>query len=706
MLRLDRGKFCLTELRGGRGQMRGSQPATLWVLRTLVLLGALLASAAAGRVPIQGSEGSQYARPDGYASSDGTWSGTFADIDEVTPSDADFLASPSGPSFANFYEVMLSDVLPPTDLSAIVLRYRYAKSGDDGGRITNLTVELRQGGAVIASQSHAAIPGVSGSGWQQGTLSLTPALAEAITDYTDLRLRLGPSTTGGGTPRKALVTWAELELPAAAEPVSLTERVSVSSVATEGNAASLWPTLSADGRYVAFTSSATNLVTGDTNAKVDVFVHDRATGATSRVSIASDGTQGDGSSQAQAISADGRYVAFQSLATNLVPGDTNGVWDVYVHDRESGTTTRVSVASDGTGGSFHAALPTISADGQYVSFESSASNLVPGDTNGAWDVFVHDRATGATTRVSVASDGTQGNQQSDASALSADGGSVTFQSMASNLVPGDSNGYQDVFVHDRTTGTTSRVSLASDGAQANWISSAEALGIDGRYVAFSSIASNLVPGDTNQELDAFVQDRTTGTTTRVSVASDGTQANDYSGAVVDLSDDGQYVVFSSLATNLVPGDTNGVYDVLLHDRATGTTSRVGVATYGTQGNADSHEVTISGDGQHAAFQSWANNLVPDDTNNTLDVFVRGPELPSGAPPDVALTSPAAGATLFGSEVLSATATHQSGIAEVEFLVDDAVVGAVATEPFAFTWDTTTVADGPHAVEARATAVSG
>jgi hypothetical protein len=157
----------------------------------------------------------------------------------------------------------------------------------------------------------------------------------------------------------------------------------------------------------------------------------------------------------------------------------------------------------------------------------------------------------------------------------------------------------------------------------------------------------------------------------------------------------------------VPGDTNGVYDVFLHDRDTGTTIRVGVATYGTQGNAESHEVTISGDGQHVAFQSWATNLVVGDTNGTLDVFARGPELASEpSVPDVALTSPPDGATLFASEILSATATHPSGIAQVELLVDDTVVGTATAAPFAITWDTATVADGSHSIEARATAVSG
>jgi|GEM_PF-1585857 len=223
-----------------------------------------------------------------------------------------------------------------------------------------------------------------------------------------------------------------------------------------------------------------------------------------RVSVASGGTQGNGDSGCPSISADGRYVAFQSYASNLVPGDTNGTWDVFVHDRLTGQTTRVSVASDGTQGNGDSECPSISADGRYVAFASLASNLVPGDTNGTWDVFVHDRLTGQTTRVSVASGGAQGNSGSWCPSISADGRYVAFQSYASNLVPGDTNGVLDVFVHDRLTGQTTRVSVASDGTQGDSYSFGSSISADGRYVAFSSLASNLVPGDTNDKPDIFV----------------------------------------------------------------------------------------------------------------------------------------------------------------------------------------------------------
>ena len=230
-----------------------------------------------------------------------------------------------------------------------------------------------------------------------------------------------------------------------------------------------------------------------------------APGVTTRASVASDGTQGNDDSWSSALSADGRYVAFQSAAGNLVAGDTNGTWDIFVRDRTTGATTRVSVASDGTQGNSASSAPVLSADGRTVAFYSSASNLVVGDTGWA-DVFVRDLTTGVTRRVSVASDGSQANSDSVIPALSADGRYVAFVSLASNLVAGDTNGQSDVFVRDLAMGQTVRVSFASDGAQANGWSRSPTISADGRYVAFTSTASNLVPGDTNTVEDVFVRD--------------------------------------------------------------------------------------------------------------------------------------------------------------------------------------------------------
>lgn len=343
-----------------------------------------------------------------------------------------------------------------------------------------------------------------------------------------------------------------------------TTRVSVSSSGVEGNGISLEPSISSDGRYVAFWSRAFNLVPGDTSLSADVFVHDRATAQTSRVSLSSLGGQGDGDSLDSSISADGRLVAFYSLATNLVPGDTNGRPDVFVHDRLTGQTARVSLNSAGSEAALDSLEPALSGDGRYVAFWSYASNLVPGDTNGAVDVFVHDRATGQTTRVSVDSNGNQGLSASGMPSISSDGRFVAFESTASNLVSGDTNGGSDVFLHDRLTGGTRRVSVASGGAQVLAGSSRPSVSGDGRCVAFMSVASDLVPGDTNFLSDVFVHDRTTTQTIRVSVSSLGAGGNDPSNDA-SISYDGRLVTYWSYASNLVPGDTNFAPDVFLHD---------------------------------------------------------------------------------------------------------------------------------------------
>lgn len=348
-----------------------------------------------------------------------------------------------------------------------------------------------------------------------------------------------------------------------------TTRVSISSTGAQGNERSLRPSSSADGRFVAFFSYASNLVADDTNGGADVFIHDRQSGSTTRVSISSTGAQGNGSSGVPRLSADGRFVAFGSGASNLVLGDTNGQADVFVHDRQTGETTRVSVSSTGAQGNgtsgFQFGANSISTDGRFVAYFSYASTLVAGDTNGTADCFVHDRQTGQTTRVSVSSAGAQGNDHSFDPSVSSDGRFVAFWSWASNLVAGDTNGGADAFVHDRQTGQTTLVSVSSAGAQGTGESWYPSLSADARFVTFSSNASNLVPGDTNGFVDVFVHDRYTGQTARASVSSAGDQSNGDSSWSL-ISADGRFVAFWSTATNLVPDDTNGFGDVFVHDR--------------------------------------------------------------------------------------------------------------------------------------------
>ena len=409
----------------------------------------------------------------------------------------------------------------------------------------------------------------------------------------------------------------------------VTERVSLDSGGIESDDWSQCPGISDDGRFVVFESFSTNLVPGDTNGTFDIFVHDRLTGTTERVSVASDGSEGNATSYASNdhgpdISANGRFVVFYSYANNLVADDTNGVGDIFVRDRQEGTTVRVSVASDGSEGNGYSFEPAISGDGKFVVFQSFASNLVANDTNGFGDIYVHDLLAGTTERVSVATDGSEGTDNSYNGRISGDGRLIAFSSLASNLVAGDSNLYRDVFVHDRQTGTTQRMSVASDGSEANNWSLFPRISANGRFVVFASPASNLVSGDTNGQYDIFLRDRDTGTTERVSVASDGSQANWFSYRA-DVSFDGRVIAFHSAATNLVDGDTNAHEDIFIHDRDTGVTERASVASGGIQSDGKSLFPSVSSDGLVVAFHSFAGNLVDSDSNSEWDVFVREPQ---------------------------------------------------------------------------------
>ncbi len=376
----------------------------------------------------------------------------------------------------------------------------------------------------------------------------------------------GKSLRQGLSTSLLVVTLVSLGVAGGVRPVTAgpTARESLDSAGRQANGASFKAAISADGRFVAFESDATNLVLGDTNGVADIFVRDVLTGRTTRASVDSAGKQANGASFNAAISADGRFVAFESDATNLVPGDTIGKRDIFVRDLTTARTTRVSVDSAGrqtNGASFKAA---ISADGRFVAFESDATNLVLGDTNGAADIFVRDLLTGRTTRVSVDSLGRQANGASFNAAISADGRFVAFESDATNLVLGDTIGKRDIFVRDLTTSSTTRVSVDSAGGQANGASFNAAISADGRFVAFESNATNLVQGDTNGVADIFVRDLVTGRTTRVSVDSLGRQANGASFNAA-ISADGRFVAFESDATNLVLGDTTGKRDVFFHD---------------------------------------------------------------------------------------------------------------------------------------------
>lgn len=389
--------------------------------------------------------------------------------------------------------------------------------------------------------------------------------------------------------------------------------MSVSSLGVQADSASLGTWISGDGRYVAFSSEASNLVPGDTNAWPDAFVRDRRAGTTSRITVSSTGAQANGDSFVTSMSPDGRYVAFQSYASNLVPGDTNG-GDAFVRDLRTGMTNRVSLSGRGVQGNEGSSFPKLSNDGRYVAFLSGASNLVPGDTNQLEDIFVRDRLAGVTRRVSVSTSGAHANDYSHVVNISGSGRYITFVTSASNLVSGDTNGESDVFVHDLRAGTTSRVNVSTSGAQANSPTYDAAISGDGRYITFGSRASNLSPADTNGVSDVFVRDLRTGTTSRVDTSG---REGPISGGISDpaISADGRHIAFRSST-----GDSTD--EVFVHDRRAGITRRVTVADDGGQANGSSYQLAVSADGRSVSFSSNASNLVPDDTNNTWDVFVR------------------------------------------------------------------------------------
>jgi cysteine-rich repeat protein len=471
----------------------------------------------------------------------------------------------------------------------------------------------------------------------------------------------------------------------AAQAAQATERVSVDSAGNQamGGVGAIAPSLSGDGRYVAFSSDSPTLVADDFNYQHDVFVHDRATGNTVRVSVTSTGGESSGAStHSPFLSADGRHVVFSSISNNLVPGDTNVCFgsavgacqDVFVHDRdrdadgifdETGpgerSTVRASVASDGTEANGHSGSDrmSISADGRFVAFNSDGSNLVAGDGNGVTDVFVHDRdadgdgifdETGpgerATVRLSVDVGGGDANGRSGNPSISADGRFAVFDSDACDLIPGDcvttgdTNGFTDVFLRDRDAdedgifdepgaATTVRVSVDSAGAEGRGPSYDAEISADGAVIVFTSGAANLVAGDTNSFNDVFAYEGATGVVTALTVTPDGRVSDGHSAASA-LSGDGRFAVFQSNASNLTGENGGSPSDVYLHDRATRLTTRVHVALDGGFANEGAQPPpSISADGYTVAFLSRASDLVAGDTNGMDDAFVRSVTAGSG-----------------------------------------------------------------------------
>jgi len=347
-----------------------------------------------------------------------------------------------------------------------------------------------------------------------------------------------------------------------------TELVSKASSGQLANGRSLAPAISGDGQIIAFQSRASNLAAGDTNAADDIYVHDRSTAITTLVSVSVNGAAGNDASSDPAVSDDGRYIAYASEASNLVSGDTNNTTDVFVYDRVNRTTTRASIGTTGGQGTGPSQNPSISRNGQQVAFESAAPNLIArADTNGFVDVFVGTR-TGVQFRASQSNLGAEGNNTSRNPAISSDGSAVAFDSRASNLVNGDTNGRADVFHHTLGNRETIRVSNGNSSSvnndPANGESSQPSINATGRVVAFHSTATNLVSGDTNGSVqDVFVTnlDRPRGAQNTLASVSAGGGSGNAASAQASLSGNSQVVAYHSTASNLVAGDTNGKIDV-------------------------------------------------------------------------------------------------------------------------------------------------
>jgi len=401
------------------------------------------------------------------------------------------------------------------------------------------------------------------------------------------------------------------------------ELVSIGTSGVAPSGASSGVAVNADGSVVAFYSDAALLVAGDTNRVRDVFVRRLESGVTELASVNSLGQQANRPSHAAggapSLSADGEIIAFYSDATNLVDAPTSGIRDVYVRNLATGETELVSVAANGGAANGPSLFPSISADGRYVAFQSQASNLIAGDTNGASDIFVRDLVDGVTIR---ACDGVQPNSFSFNPALSGDGTVVAFASAATNLGAVDTNNFVDIYVCDLSTGIIERVSVGPGGLQGNGDSILPAISADGRIVAFKSLASNLVLGDRNGVVDVFAHDRDAGVTERISTNRLGGDPDDFS-FPPSVSGDGRFVAFGSMATNLVEFDTNATSDVFVRDRQIGINLIVGINAQGQQPDRGTPDIppAISADGRWVGFISFATNLSPVDGNQVADAYI-------------------------------------------------------------------------------------
>ncbi len=645
---------------------------------------------------------------------------------------------------------------------AVVLSSNPAFGDADDFQLTihDITSKVNADGVEQPITWNQVLPGnFSGSYYVLAKIDSFDALAE---NDPPVLTQNGNNVWAGDTGLNPAATLINL-LPSNFPTVTTASRAA--GAATTANGYSDNPSMTADGRFVTFASDATTLVTGDTNAVRDIFLYDSQTNGVRRLSVSQQGNQATAASNNPVISAaDGRHVAFASDAPNLVIGDTNGFSDIFVADTLTGVITRISGANAAGGQANNPSFrPAISQTGRFIAFESTATNLTATATTvGRSHIYVHDRDVSgsgvfdtpgntSTVLVDTSPAGAEGDNSSIQAVISADGSTIAWTSDATNLVAGDTNGVRDVFLRTRSgagLGTTRLVSVVNgSGVQGNGVSQTPALSSDGRWVAFASVATNLVAGDTNAVSDIFVYDASvpvaTPVVTRVSVSTPGAQAVDPNPAGFQLgsinptiSADGRYVAFASLANNLTAGDTsgqsqlqdsNGALDVFVRDRQVSgagafdvpgnvATQMVSVNPFGYQTNgllgvpstaASNIYPVISANGRFVAFPSdadntggfayGATNLLPLDQNGVRDVFLfdrrTNASVTPATPPAVSITSPGDGSALLVNTAIrvSASATTTLGVvSSVQFFVNGASLGTSTVFPYSAVWTPTAV----------------
>lgn len=511
------------------------------------------------------------------------------------------------------------------------------------GESVSFTLQFQNTGAGATGFSLGVeIPSAAGWAWELVTTSGGTVLAESMGrgwaspvlqpgDSMQLRMSAQPSRSGLVWPLCEAVirlldpTGRQLDRVRAVartpfEPPGM-ELVSRSPDGTPAELLSRSASVAAGGNLVVFHSDSSHLVADDLNLDTDIFMLDRTKGRLELVSRSGSGANGNARSEFPTLSADGRWVAFQSRATNLITGDNNTFQDVFVKDRQTGTVRRASVGASGVQARGGSDASMISANGLFVVYQSFATNLVAGDTNGCWDVFLYDMTTRVTRCLSLNPAGRTGNGDSVGPLISQDGRWVAFSSYAADLVPDDGNQDQDVFLADTVTGAIELVSRRPDGASAHGASTAGSISADGRWILFDSSADDLGQASTGEGAGAgYLYDRMTRVVTRLVVpVPAGVGDPGFFGAT--LSADARYVALNSSSPALVAGNDRGYTQVYLWDRQTGGLRCLSLGFDRRPGTGNSFGARFSPDARFLTIRSFAANLLGETGYGSSQAYV-------------------------------------------------------------------------------------